>query len=340
MEMAELDQQKILITGGTGFVGRYAIRRLIEEGHCVYAIVRNKEKLVNAIGETLSKQNFLNAIELRQPEKAPVTDLKSIIETNEITTIVHIAGVTGEHKISWTKYFEVNVLWTKNLASAFMRANVTHNKFVFTSSVGVYGTIPGKVPADERTPYNPDGKYHKSKVLAEKELLELQASTSLPLVILRPTILYGNEDRGFLYKFFTLMSKKMFPFCKSDPCIHLLDVELLADIYSELVKWNERSSCVVFNVGDNHPIKISKLSEYVHGLVDGGYLAVPSVVFSFLDKLVAFNRQYSISLKLISKNWFYNVDRLYKTFNLKSMDTIQALDTKYVNWYKGAGQAG
>jgi nucleoside-diphosphate-sugar epimerase len=295
---------------------------------------------VNAVGKTLFGQNRLNAIELEHPEKSPVTDLKSIIEENEITIVVHIAGISGEHTISWTKYFEVNVIWTKNLASAFINANVNHNKFIFTSSVGVYGTIPKKVPADEETPYNPDGRYHKSKVLAEKELLGLQASSDLPLIILRPTILYGNGDQGFLYKFFMLMSKKIFPFCKSDPCIHLLDVGLLAETYAELVNRSNIPEHGIFNVGDIHPVKISELSEYILRSINGGYLAVPSFVFSFLDKLVAFNRQYSISLKLISKSWFYSVDRLYETFSLESMDTLQTLDKKYITWYKGAGKTG
>jgi nucleoside-diphosphate-sugar epimerase len=340
MEMGKLEKQRILVTGGTGFVGRHAIKRLIEDGHCVFAIVRNKEKLVNSIGKTISVQSRLSTIELEHPEKLPVADLKSIIEENEITIVLHIAGISGEHKISWTKYFEVNVVWTKNLALAFLNANVTHNKFIFTSSVGVYGTIPEKVPADEETPYNPDGRYHKSKVLAERELLGLQASSNLPLIILRPTILYGNYDKGFLYKFFTLMSKKIFPFCKSDPCIHLLDVELLAETYAELVKLSEQPKHCVFNVGDNHPIKISELSEYILRSMKGGYLTIPSFVFSFLGKLVALNRQYSISLKLISKSWFYSVDRFYRTFSLESIDTIQALDKKYIMWYKGVGANG
>jgi hypothetical protein len=137
-----------------------------------------------------------------------------------------------------------------------------------------------------------------------------------------------------------LMSKKIFPFCKSDPCIHLLDVGLLAETYAELVNRSNIPEHGIFNVGDIHPVKISELSEYILRSINGGYLAVPSFVFSFLDKLVAFNRQYSISLKLISKSWFYSVDRLYETFSLESMDTLQTLDKKYITWYKGAGKTG
>jgi nucleoside-diphosphate-sugar epimerase len=339
MEMAKLAKQNILATGGTGFVGRYAIKRLVEDGHRVYALVRSKEKLLNVLGKGL-EPDFVNAIEIERPETLTVADLKQIIEENEITTIIHVAGIVGEHKISWDKYFEVNVMWTKNLALSFLGADVNHDKFVFTSSVGVYGTIPKLVPANEKTQYNPDGSYHKSKVLAEQELLCLQSSSNLPLIILRPTILYGNEDKGFLYKFFRLMGKKIFPLCSSNPRIHLLDVALLADTYAELVKWSYVPKDCIFNVGDGESVEIRALSQYIDKSMDAGYLKIPSFVFTLLTKLSTFNRQYSVSLKLISKSWFYDVDKLYKTFNLKSTDTIQSLDKKYIAWYKGAADIG
>ena len=335
--MAKLTNEKILITGGTGFAGRYAIRRMIEDGYCVYVLVRSKEKLRDILGKNLFEQNALRVIEIENPEKSTVSDLTHLIKKNNITTIVHIAAVVGEHKISWNKYYETNVLWTKNLALAFLQAKVQHNKFIFTSSVGVYGTIPKQVPADEETAYNPDGKYHKSKVLAEKELLELQSSSDLPLIILRPTILYGNKDTGFLCKLFRLMAKKIFPLSKSNPRIHLLDVELLAEIYSQLVKSSARSKDNIFNVGDKEAVKIRDLSEYISKSKDAGYLSIPSFVFSILNKLVALNSQYSVSLKLISQSWCYNVDRLYTTFSLGSRDTIQTIDKNYITWYKESG---
>ena len=334
--MAELTTEKILVTGGTGFAGRYAVKRLIEDGHDVCALVRSKEKLREILGKNLLEQNTLKVIEIENPEKSTVSDLTHLIEKNNITTIIHIAAIVGEHKVSWDKYFESNVLWTKNLALAFLAAKVHHNKFIFTSSVGVYGTIPKQVPADEETPYNPDGKYHKSKVLAEKELLGLQVSSELPLIILRPTILYGNEDRGFLLKFFRLMAKKVFPLCKSNPHIHLLDVELLAKTYSELAKNSVRPKDYIFNVCDREALKIKELAEYISDSVDAKYLSMPSFVFACLNKLLTFNSQYSVSLKLISQSWRYNVDRLYSTFSFEPRDTIQAIDKKYITWYNEA----
>jgi nucleoside-diphosphate-sugar epimerase len=324
-----------LVTGGTGFAGSHIVRRLAEKGCHVFALVRNKERLTKVLGKGFLQEKNITPLLTKNPTELTSTDFRKIIEQNNITTVIHVAALVGEHwKIPWKKYFEVNVSWTKNLALAFLDADVSHNKFVFTSTVGVYGTIPRCVPADEETPYNPDGKYHKSKMLAEKELLKLKSYSNLPLIIFRPTIMYGNEDRGFLHKIFRLAGKKMFPLCSSDPNIHLLDVEILAETCSKLIN-REKTKCYIFNLCDNEPVKIKKLLEFIKSSMDAGYLTIPSHVFLALNKVFAFNRRYSISLKLISKNWFYNVDRLYKTFGLRPTDTIQTLKKKYLAWYRG-----
>jgi 2-alkyl-3-oxoalkanoate reductase len=331
--LANLTDQNIIVTGGAGFAGRYVIKRLLADGHCIYALVRNKQKLRQTLGKNFCEQQpSLKVIEVEKPERATIADITQIIEDNNITSVVHIAAIVGEQRASWKEYYESNVIWTKNLALAFLAAKVQHQKFIFTSSVGVYGTIPKQVPANEETKYNPDGKYHKSKVLAEKELLELQSSANLPLIILRPTILYGEEDHGFLLKFSKLMEKKIFPLSKSNPCIHLLDVATLAEACSLFVK---SSGNGIFNVCDREPVKIKDISICISNATDGGYVSVPSLVFKLLRKLLVLSCQYSVSVKLISQSWFYNTDKLYTLLELKPQNTIQALDQKYIEWYKG-----
>lgn len=325
----------VLVTGGTGFAGRNVIRCLLQDGQHVHAIVRDQEKLIRTLGEGPWGSGYLTPIEMENPEKAIVPDLTKLIEENGITTVIHIAGIVGETKASWNEYYETNVSWTKNLACAFLTAKVNHNKFIFTSSVGVYGTIPRQTPANEEMPCNPDGKYHKTKVLAEKELLELKTKSGLPLIILRPTIMYGNEDNGFLNKFFRLMAKKVFPLSKGNPQIHLLDVEILAEACLQLTKTRDMPKNFVFNVGDSDAVKIRDLSEFISSSMDSGCLSVPSFAFSLLRKIIALNSKYSVSIKLISQSWFYNVDRFYATFDIKPASTIQTLNKKYLTWYRG-----
>jgi nucleoside-diphosphate-sugar epimerase len=337
MAVDRLKKHSILLTGGTGFVGRHAIKRLVNDGNTVCALVREKTKLMTVLN-SFSSNPLLRVIEVSCPEKLSVEELKGIIETNNITTILHLASIVGERSYPWDRYFEVNVTWTKNLALAFLAANIVRDKFIFTSSVGVYGTIPQQVPATEKTPYNADGNYHRSKVLAEQELLVLHENSKLPLIILRPTIMYGNEDTGFLFKLFKLMAKKRFPLCDSNPEIHLLDIELLADVYSKFIAANTSSNEIIYNVADYHPVEIKALCKYISDSMPAKSLKIPSFLFSILVKLSALKPQYVVSFKLISKTWTYDVSEIYSAFDLNKTSTLELINKKYFEWYRRAGQ--
>ena len=154
----------VLLTGATGFVGRNILRVLTKRGYTVYCIVRRE----------LDNHKNIFLIKLKNPDKCDYKFYSKLLTEFEINSIIHAAAITGEKFIHWIDYYYTNVLWTRNLALGFIKSNVTHKKFVFISTVGVYGTIPRRLPADETTGYNPDCKYHLSKVLAEKELLKFR----------------------------------------------------------------------------------------------------------------------------------------------------------------------
>ncbi|MBN1683655.1 NAD-dependent epimerase/dehydratase family protein [Candidatus Bathyarchaeota archaeon] len=329
-------KQNILVTGGTGFAGKYAIKRLTSKGHSVFSIVRTKEKFESILNQNNINQKLVKTIQIEHPEKMEMAEIKKIIEKNEITTIVHIAALSRENSaVPWEEYFTTNVLWTRNLAMGFINSKVKHNKFIFTSSVGVYGTIPSVTPANEETIYNPDGKYHKSKMMAEQELLNINLESSFPLIILRPSIMYGIGDLGFLYKIFKLSKRKIYPLSSNNPIFHLLDVETLSEVYSKIVE-NKNAKYGIFNVSDKDPISATKLLTFIKSSTSSNYLRIPSSFFKFLKALSSSNAQRSITFKLINENWFYNVGHLYETFDLEAESTLGNLHNKYLSWYNGA----
>jgi nucleoside-diphosphate-sugar epimerase len=328
-------KQNILITGGTGFAGRYAIKRLLSGGHNIFALVRSSEKLTNVLGQEVIGQNGLKIIENGLAEKSSTDHIKKLIEELQITTIVHIGALAREYSSTpWNDYFETNVTWTRNLASAFLEANVNHDKFVYTSTVGVYGTIPLSTPADEETPYNPDGKYHKSKMLAEQELLKLKSESNLPLVIVRPSIMYGVGDFGFLYKIFKLSKKKVYPLSSNNPQFHMLDVETLAEVYARLIE-QQNPAYDILNVCDKEPIAAKTLLNFIKTSTQSSYLTVPSSFFSLLKAISRLNAQRSITFKLINESWCYDVRRLHQTIRFEPKNTIGNLEGKYLTWYEG-----
>jgi nucleoside-diphosphate-sugar epimerase len=320
-----------LVTGGTGFAGSHIVRRLAEKGHHVFALVRNKERLIKVLGKGFLQEKNITPLLMKNPTELTSTDFRKIIEQNNITTVVHNAAIVGDHwRIPWTEYYQVNVAWTESLARGFINADVDHNKFLFTSTVGVYGTIPEKLPADEKTGYKPDGKYHKSKVLAEKKLIKLRNQRNLPLLIFRLSTIYGDGDHGFLYKIFKLVRKRIFPLINSNFRIHLLDVKTLANVYSNAL-YEKTLDYFIFNIADDEPVDMQTLIRHIKKTTDGGYIIVPVNIFRILTKLFGTHNAYSIKLKLISQNRYYALQRL-RSFKCNLGQTIANLE-KYHKWY-------
>ena len=310
-----------MLTGSTGFVGMNVARKLAEK-HNVFCIVRDKKKFNRVLGGDMIP------IVVNHPEKQESGFYSKIIEENNIDSVIHIGAITGEKNYSWEQYLATNVSWTKNLAVGFLNASVDHKKFIFMSTVGVYGTIPKKLPADEKTVYNPDGKYHNSKVMSEKELIKLDERFSFPLIILRPTIMYGFMDYGFLYKISNLIRRRKFLMCKNT-IIHLLDVEKVSEVCSLILESNITG---IFNICDDKPIHMRDLIKYVAELNNGGYHNVPKQLFDLL-KIIP-RESFRIKLKLISSSWYYSNSKIKSALNIEFGNTMDNLK-KYEKWYGG-----
>ena len=110
-----------------------------------------------------------------------------------IDAVVHAAAVRHRYGVGVGDYRASNV----DLALRMMRAAAAASvpRFVLVSSVGVYG-FPEALPIDEKFPYAPRTMYSETKVEAEARARSLAAELGMPLVIARPTIVYGPGDRN------------------------------------------------------------------------------------------------------------------------------------------------
>jgi len=166
---------KIIVTGGSGFLGRHLIRALIKAGHQV----KNIDLVVNPQFETI-QADVKNA--------AQMTDL-----IKDADAVFHLASLieAGESVKEPQKYLEVNVLGTLNVLEAMKQNQIGH--FIFSSSAAIYGE-PLEVPIkeDDRTlPINP---YGMTKLAMEGLLSSYVKSYGLTGVALRYFNLYGPEE--------------------------------------------------------------------------------------------------------------------------------------------------
>lgn len=177
--------EKILITGATGFIGGF----IVDE-----ALNRNMEVWV-AVRKSSSRQwltdERINFIELNLSSQE---QLEKQLEGMSFDYVVHAAGVTKS--LNTEDFYRINTEGTKNLVRALMALEMPIKKFVFVSSLSVYGPVREEQPYTEilesDTP-QPNTAYGKSKLAAEQFL----TASPLPYIILRPTGVYGPRERDY-----------------------------------------------------------------------------------------------------------------------------------------------
>jgi glycosyltransferase involved in cell wall biosynthesis len=157
---AGLNESK-LVTIPNGVDTEY-FRPDVNAGYQVNCLIRNpvKAMFLKNLGANLVKGD-LNDFDM----------WKDLLKDCDI--IIHAAAIRGERFIGWEKYYRVNVLATVKLLEIALKYNIP--RFIFISSVGVLGTSPKQLPANEETVYNPDCDYHRSKMLAEQAILRVSS---------------------------------------------------------------------------------------------------------------------------------------------------------------------
>lgn len=173
---------KVLVTGATGLVGSHLTEKLIERGDQVKALVR----------ET-SDTSHLTAkpIELACGDLRDYESLKKAASGVEV--VYHCAALVMEWG-SWKDFYRINVLGTENLLKACLGANI--QRFVDVSTVGVYG-VRSHEQVTEESPFLPSPSYYtQTKIEAERLVDKYYREKGLPVVIIRPTLIYGPRDRN------------------------------------------------------------------------------------------------------------------------------------------------
>jgi nucleoside-diphosphate-sugar epimerase len=123
-----------------------------------------------------------------------------------IDVVYHIAALFRPENVSRREMWEANVLGTRHMLDAAVKAKV--HRFVHCSTVGVHGDVMDP-PADEHAPYRPGDYYQESKTEGEQVVLEYMADGRLPIVVFRPGGIYGPRDLRFL-KLLKAVKKRKF----------------------------------------------------------------------------------------------------------------------------------
>ena len=199
--------KKILITGASGFIGSFIVEEALKRGFDTWAAIRKSSSR-----EWLQDER-IHFIELNLSSKAQLVEQ---LRGMDFDYVVHAAGVTK--CLNKQDFMRINFEGTKNLVEALLETEMPLKRFVFVSSLSIFGAIKEQEPYEEicesDTP-QPNTAYGRSKLAAEQFLESINQHPAraplacyrrdartpitqhLPYIILRPTGVYGPREKDY-----------------------------------------------------------------------------------------------------------------------------------------------
>ena len=187
---------KILVTGGTGYIGSHTCVELIQAGYEVVIV----DNLVNSSADAVDKIEKITGVrpafyeaDLRDHEK-----MEKIFSENEFESVIHFAGLkaVGESVEKPLLYYDNNIGGTLVLLEVMQKHNC--KKIVFSSSATVYGA-PKSVPIKEDFPLSTTNPYGSTKLYIEYILKDLyRADNEFSVMLLRYFNPIGAHESGLL----------------------------------------------------------------------------------------------------------------------------------------------
>jgi UDP-glucose 4-epimerase len=205
--------KRVIITGGSGFIGRHLVKKLITNRQCSVALIANTTNLAARHLQEATPLTFY-AVDIRDREA-----ILNIFGDEKADTCIHLAAKTSvaDSIKNPKETMDINVNGTLNVLDACYNSKV--NNFVFASSAAVYGDVR-ELPISENASLMPLSPYGKSKMLAEElvfrydQLMKIQNTVSL-----RIFNVYGRENvsqSDVISKFAARLSKGLSPIIHGD----------------------------------------------------------------------------------------------------------------------------
>jgi len=251
--------EKVLITGGAGFIGSHVIDEVLALGMSPVVL----DDLSGGFVENVNpKAEFV---------KGSITDKKtvdSLFEKHHFTYVYHLAAYAAEGLSHFIKKFnyENNLIGSVNLINASVNYNV--KCFIFTSSIAVYGK--GQLPMTEEMTPIPEDSYGIAKYSVEQELKVSKEMFGLNYVIFRPHNVYGERQnigdkyRNVIGIFMNqiMQGKQLSIFGNGEQSRAFSHIKDVAPILARCAIM-EKAYNQIFNIGADTPYSVNTLAKVV-----------------------------------------------------------------------------
>jgi len=282
---------RVLVTGGTGFVGYNLVSQLQQSQHDVVCLVRETSNLrwLNSLGH----------IEYVYGDVLLPESLEPAVQ--QVDWIIHLAATVAPVKRS--DFFRINHLGTRNLIETTHRINPGISRFVMMSSLSAAGPSTPETPKTESMPDYPVSAYGESKLAAERAVLDFRKK--LPVTIARAPIVYGPRDVGVLRFFNLVQSGWHIKFLRHELYLSLIYVD---DLVQALIKLAaaDLPSGELFYVSDPTQYSVPQIQHLIAQAMDRETRQIP--IPKFLLYPAAAGSE--LLIKLRKKPSFLNLDKM------------------------------
>ncbi len=305
----------ILLTGATGFIGKNLLQALLNAGYEVTALVRPETFRTKHQPPESEKLHYVYGL-FYDP------DVLNAIDAS-LDAVVHLAAIRGAGKAKKEDYRRVNIQGTRQIIDFALDKGIS--RFLYLSTVGVLGTIPNPLPGKPENTPAPDGKYHFSKWRAE-EIVRKAAPHCLRKLILRPTIVYGKYDNGFIPRMIHFIKKGRLLLPDRKVFIHLLSVNSLVHLIVKILALDAFNGRI-YHVADKNPVEIHKLADVIVQKVGGSYRQMPACFFKAGAKFFSAVGRCDLktSVLLLSQSWHYDISQTMNDLLFEPADTLKEI---------------
>jgi len=323
--------KKILVTGGTGFIGSRLVHKLAATADDIHVLVRKNSDLV-------SLKDILDRITLVYGDVTNRPSLDSAMNGMEL--VYHSAGLTymGDKRNPLLQ--AINVDGARNVLEAALEAGV--RRVVHISSITAVGICDGKKPLDESSPWNFDRinlEYARTK--HQSELAVASAiKKGLDCVIVNPAYVFGagdiNFNAGRLIK--DIYNRKIPFYPLGGVCV--IDVEIVAETIIAAMEKGKTGERYIIG-GDN--VSYKELMETISSVAGVPKVVLPlpfwmaKVLKSILDMIKTRNgisKLFILSMyRIASENLFYDSSKAARELGMRHESHLNSIRSAF-DWYR------
>lgn len=321
---------KVFVTGGSGFIGKNLISKLVTRGFEVTVLLRKKRilprKVKIVIGRLEEPKTFIN-------------------ELNKSDVLIHLAAIRTNGGIK-QKVFPIN----SDILDLIITPHTRLKYLIVTSSVYVFGSL-SKLPADETHTLNARDIYGLSKIRLEEITKKVSKKYNVPYCIVRPAIVYGPGDSqiGFMTKLIGMLKKNFFPMIgRGENLIDLIYIDDLVDGYLEILK--KRPKNEVFILASGNPVKLKSLINIIGKELNytARSIYIPRFPILFLSYIIEIIFKFSVKIfpsfdgepwltpikvKVLSDSWSFDISKARKILNFNpKIDYKEGISRTLESW--------